>query len=342
MRLAVVLAAAVAGAALLAGLNPAPRDAYVAAGALVVVADPGAPAATSAQTLQAAEVLTLPAVVAEAAERSLLVGDGEGVRRRLDVVPRPEAGVVRYSVRGATPETAVRLGEALGRVAAEVLRVGRPPGDRFGLRVVGDFELDADGWRPAGSEAGLALVGVVPEGRYGGSALRVQCDVAAGCGAARTLEGRFSAGRPLRLSAWVRGRQPSRVLVSLGSADRVDRMSAETLVGRGWRRLAVTWRPRRDENRISLSITNPGPSSADVDIDGVVLVIERALLSGSEERRLFAARDRVYAASVRIVGVKTGPTFTWAVRGGAAGLLVGLAAVAAWTAAVGRRRRAAI
>ena len=337
VRLALVIAAIVAGAAIFAALHPAPRDAYEAAGTIVI--PPGSSSAElRARTLQAAELMGQPNVVGESLERALQGSEPDEALRGLEVEPSPQTGLVRYSVRSATAETASRLAEALGRVTVESLQRGRPTGERFGLRIVGDFEVDANGWTPAGSEQGIARVGLVPGGRYGGSALRALCDVAAGCGAARVLEGRFPEGRALTLSAWVRGRQPSRVLLALGSATRSDRELVEASVGSEWKRLVVRWRPRQDESRIALGVNNAGPGLSDVDIDGVVIVTDGAPLDVAAERRVFAERGYAYATAVRIVGSRTGRTVRWAALGAGAGLLVGLAAAAAWTLASRRTR----
>jgi hypothetical protein len=331
----------VAGAALFSALHPAPRDAYEAAGTIVIPAGREAPQ-VEVRTRQAAELLRQPNVVGEALERALQASEPERALRGLSVEPRPDAGVVRFSVRAATAATATRLAEELGRVAVQALQRGHATGERFGLRVAGDFEVDLNGWGPTGQDEGLARVGLVPGGRYGGGALRFLCEAAEGCGVARVIEGRFPAGRPVSLSAWVRGRRPSNVLLALGSADRNDRELREAFVDESWRRLAVSWTPREAESRISLAVANAGPGLADADVDGVILVDEGAPLTEAAERRLFAERGFAYATGVRIVSSRTGSTLSWAAIGAVVGLLVGLAGVLGWTLARGRARRLSV
>jgi hypothetical protein len=332
------MAATVASAALFAALHPAPRDAYEAAGTLVIpVSARGTPELKS-RTLQAAELLRQPSIVSQALERALQGSEPAAALRGLEVEPRPEAGIVRFSVRAASAITAARLAEELGRVAVEALQRGRATGERFGLRIVGDFETDRDRWGPTGVGAGIAAAGLVPTGRYGGGALRALCRVAAGCGVARVIEGSFPRGRPVTMSAWIRGRQPSRVLVALGSATRGDdRTKEEAVVGRAWRRIVVHWTPARDESLASLTVSNAGPGLSDVDVDGVLLLSGAEALSEADERRLFAERGFAYATPVRVVGSRTGRTLRWAALGAGAGLVVGLAGVVGWTLAARRR-----
>jgi hypothetical protein len=329
----------VAGAALFAALHPAPRDAYEAAATLVIPVRGSAAADVAPRTLQAAELVSQPSIVGEALERALQGSEPGRVLRGLDVESRPAAGIVRFSVRAATAENATRLAEALARVTVEALQRGRSTGERFGLRILGDFETGTDGWASTGTGDGLAAMGLVPGGKYGGSALRALCDVAAGCGAARVIHGRFRQGQAVTLTAWVRGRQPSRVLLALGSTGATDRAITRATVDRNWQRLEVRWVPMRDESRIFLAVNNAGPGLSDVDIDGVLLLAEGDRLSDAQEQRLFAERGYAYATQARIVGSRTGRTVRWAAIGAAAGLAVGLAAVGAWTLAVRRRER---
>jgi hypothetical protein len=339
VRLAIVMAATVAGAALFAALHPAPRDAYEAAATLVIPVRGSATAEVAPRTLQAAELVRQPSVVGQALERALQGSEPGKVLRGMEVEPRPAAGIVRFSVRAATADNATRLAEELARVTVETLQRGRSTGERFGLRILGDFETGNDGWASTGTGDGLAAVGLVPGGRYGGSALRALCDVTAGCGAARVIEGRFLQGQPVTLTAWVRGRQPSRVLLALGSARSKDRATTTASVDREWKRLELRWIPARDERRIAVAVNNAGPGLSDVDIDGVLLLADGDRLSDAQERRLFAERGYAYATPARIVGSRTGRTLRWAAIGAAAGLAVGLAAVGAWTFALRRRER---
>jgi hypothetical protein len=153
------------------------------------------------------------------------------------------------------------------------------------------------------------------------------------------IQGRFRQGQPVTLTAWVRGRQPSHVLLALGSTSATDRAITRATVDRSWQRLEARWIPARDESRIFLAVNNAGPGLSDVDIDGVLLLAEGERLSAAQEQRLFAERGYAYATPARIVGSRTGRTLRWAAIGTAAGLAVGLAAVGAWTFARRRRER---
>jgi hypothetical protein len=337
VRLAIVMAATVAGAALFAALHPAPRDAYEAAATLVIPVQDSDAAEVAPRTLQAAELIRQPSIVGQALERAFQGSEPGRVLSGMDVEPRPRAGIVRFSVRAATARNATLLAEELARVTVEALQRGRSTGERFGLRIVGDFEVGTDRWGPTGTGDGLAAVGLVPGGRYGGSALRALCDVTAGCGVARVIQGRFQRGRPVTLTAWVRGRQPSRVLLALGSGRTNDRGGTTAAVGREWRRLEVRWVPAQDESLASLALNNAGPGLSDVDLDGVLLVTDGDRLSEAQEQRLFAERGHAYATPPRIVGSRTGRTVRWAAIGAVAGLVVGVASMVAWTLA-GRRR----
>jgi hypothetical protein len=123
----------------------------------------------------------------------------------------------------------------------------------------------------------------------------------------------------------------------LGSGRTNDRAGTTAAVDREWQRLEVRWIPARDESVVSLAVNNAGPGLSDVDIDGVLLLTDGDRLSETQEQRLFAERGHAYATPARIVGSRTGRTVRWAAIGAAAGLVVGLASVFAWTLA--RRRR---
>jgi hypothetical protein len=330
------MAACVAGAAFFAAQHPAPRDAYKAAGTIVIPIKGEATAGATARTLQAAELLRQPYVVSEALARAQQGSEPEGVLRELDVGAKPSAGIVGFSVRAATAATAGNLAEALGRVVVGLLQLGQATGDRFGLRIVGDFEVDAEGWGATGPEDGVGLVGVFPNGRYGGSSLRALCETAEGCGAARVIEGRFPKGRPVTVTAWIRGRRPSRVLLVLGDVTGRALRDTRADVGDEWRRFAVVWTPERNERRISLQVVNGGAGPSDVMIDGVLLVTGSDAVTEGRESRIFAERGYAYTSPIRIVGSRTGSTLEWALIGAGVGLLVGLAGLGA--AMLARRR----
>jgi hypothetical protein len=339
VRLAIVMAASVAGAAVFAATHPAPRDAYEAAGAIVIPSKDGAISERVSLTRQAAELLRQPGVVSEALDRASQGSEPGSVLQRLDVKSRPEAGIVGFSVRASTRVTARTLAESLGRVVVQVIQLGQSSGELFGLRIVGDFEVGTDGWGATGPENGLGAVGIVSHGRYGGNALRVRCEVAAGCGASRVMRGQFRAGRVVTTSIWLRGRRTSSVLIVLGSASTREHADERAKVGRRWRRFVVRWTPIRNESRIAIQVVNAGPRSSDVELDGALLFTERGVLTQARERTLFAERRHAYVAPVRIVASRTGRTLTWALIGACAGLLIGLAAVSAWTFALRRHKK---
>lgn len=335
MPVALVLCTTILGATFLAGLHPAPKNAFEASGTLVVPAEsPG----VEQRTRQAAALLAQPSILATALETANVEEDAERATERLSVDPHPSAGVVGFRIAGATSDEAKRLAEGLGAATVEGLRLGGSAGP-LAPAVAGDFEGGLDNWSATGPENRRATISRTPEGKYGDGSLRIRCSGARGCGASRSLSHRFSAGRTLAVTAWVRSRQPSRVRLTLGNCCDDGVIGRPRSVGGRWRRLELGWTPLDTGSGVVLALQNVGSRPTDVDLDAVAVRDTRLSPQGltpAEERGRFGESASAVAPPVRVVSSGTGSTLAWGAAGACLGLLIGL--IGLFAARLSRRR----
>jgi hypothetical protein len=334
-----------AGAALFAGIHPARDDAYTGSTTVLVVPPPSSAGESLAlRTERLATVMRSPGALL-AARR--IVGSRAGESFALgDVVvdARPAQGIVEVSVKAPTPVEARNAANALVSQSIAFVNASDLRPIREGVGIIGDFELDFEGWEVSGTGVSAVMFERGAPARYNRAALRIDCQPSDVCGAARPLSRRFRAGGSYAVSFWLRSSHSGTpIAYLLGSA--ADHERGDTSIGRMWTRRVVRWTPARTITSATLIIQTRATEPLSFDIDGVTLFdgpsaagSDRFPLPVRQEEQLFRDQLTASAAPAETLRADVNDTGRWALAGAVAGLAAGAAALAAAASATRRKQ----
>ena len=181
------------------------------------------------------------------------------------------AGVLRLRTRASSQPVASAFAD---QVVQRAILLRNAAG---GGIVVGDFEDGLGDWSPPRSRFSLSPVmqRLDDRAQLGRHALAVDCGNRLDCGASTIVAHEFRARVAYPVSALVRRRAPGdgpaavRLVAGTGAADVVT--SALTPVGQTWKRISLTWTPKRDLPATEVGVQVTRRSSAFL-IDGVAMV----------------------------------------------------------------------
>jgi hypothetical protein len=343
-----VLAAAVLGAAVGAGLDSASPN--VARAQSLIVVNPsrgGGAGEVRLGTDRVAQAAVSRYVAAEVRDLLGLFEDAEELRRDVSADADPDAGLVVVTARSESAADAVRIADSF---AAEATRIGEANGDT-GFNVLGDFE-DVLDWQGGGSDfttqaASLRLDDEAA--RFGHASLRVVCGARQRCGAWIRAYQAFSPEAIYGASGWARlapgSDRPVSAAMFLGGSDDGEVGRFVDLTS-SWQQLDVSWAPKQSTATAQVGIvTKTGSGRTSFDLDGVMLADEtREQPPGPVRPPSPAALQRTLAPAASIrhfparpVGQEsTSSTARAALLGALAGLGAALAAVGVAVAATRR------
>ena len=337
------------GAAVGAGLTA--HESGERAQALVIVGRGVPPARgvdSRADTVRAIVALARTRAVQQAAREEVeslrLHGATSIGKATLSVTPsaHASAGFVRID---ASADGSARARALADAVASEAIfaasRIVRGADGSTRL-VVGDFEDPAVDWLSPSLDRGARLAIGHGGARFHSGYLRATCRIA-GCGPVARVAYLFRRGEPYVGTIWARSRQPGvHVTGVLGIAPGGVARTPPAVLGRDWRRIVVSWVPRRTVVTADVGLVTGERRPVTFDIDGVVVsqagvTDAPGAITPSESQALRAARYAT-ALPARSIGSSGGSrTLSGALVGGAVGLMAGVAGVAAGLGA--RRRR---
>jgi hypothetical protein len=344
-----ILAAAVLGAAVGAGLDSASPNLAQAQSLIVVNPSRGGGAGeVRLGTDRVAQAAVSRYVAAEVRDALGLFEDAEELRRDVSADADPDAGLVVVTARSESAADAVRIADSF---AAEATRVGEANGDSS-LNVLGDFE-DVLDWQGGASDFSTQAASLRLDGetaRFGHASLRVVCGARQRCGAWIRAYQAFTPEAIYGASGWARlapgSDRPVSAAMFLGSGSDDGEVGRFVDLTSSWQQLDVSWVPEQSSATSQVGIvtqTGSGPTS--FDLDGVVLADEtREQPPGPVRPPSPAALQRALAPAAslrrfpaRPVGEEsTSSTVRAALLGALAGLGAALAAVGVAVAATRR------
>ena len=336
----VLVVGTVAGAAVGAGLHPAPKFRYTAE---AVIDSHGARSDYAARKRLArlVETFDLGQVTQAVRETTNLTGD---IRNRVTVSANSATDLVRVKARERSPTAAVALANAYATQAVNFVKVlDSVRGERLPL---GDFESGLDGWSAVSRFAAppTSLRVVHNTARFSSSALRVTCAPQAGCGPSLHIYYPFEARTIYEAAGWARastGRPRTTMVFGANPSDYTAIVPIR--LRKSWTRYRVRWNPRHDHPVAELTFQTAAKRPAQFYVDGVsmsvgVSNVARRSDGGANEARVFTNRlsaDISPASPGRTIRSRTA---RWAVIGAVVGL-----AAALWTVGIGwsatRRRQ---
>lgn len=331
-----VVAAVLIAAGVAALFHPQSIYRYKAEALLLVEADTTSERRAALARLEALRrEIFLPHVAEAARGKTGARGD---LLQRLKLEDGPQDGL-RIIVRDESEAGAVALANAFAAQALNFPAV--ETADRVPL---GGFEAGTEQWGATPSIFSLPSDGlrVVTESpREGSSSLRVVCSGDPGCGISLVVTRSFRTGITYKASAWLRSAgRPVPIGLILG-ANSEDFATGGGRLRSTWTQYSVEWTPTRSVTGAELSIHVNAPRAATFDVDNVVLGEQRA---ARESRSQLGARARGEEALTVLPAVRSGTiggaTLTWALLGGAVGLLIAVVAIGFGLLAGRRQQRA--
>jgi hypothetical protein len=323
------------GAAVAAGIHPA-SSLVRAEAELTVTAPTAALQPTAWHTV--GQVLKVHTVRAQIARLS----GQEASKLRIGTSGDPRSSLVAIHADSSSGPAAQLVANSAASVAVNFLRQAVE-----GAGVTrSTFDQTSEAWDLGAGIFVLPANRIAPTrsiSRRGGGSLEVNCVtvVRGGCGSYLRLERDFRKGRAYLAAGWVKARPHTRIRLVLGAGARDVAVGATTAGGRHWKRLSVTWTPKRNSGLAVSAFQVMSLGASHFNIDDVEVGPQAEIQRGAPALASVTRYETIVPAS-RSSALGRGHTAEWAAGGAGVGLLVGAAAAAAATAAArhGRRRRA--
>jgi hypothetical protein len=295
------------------------------------------------------DLLRLPGVTARARLLAREADDSrEKVSNTITLNPTSGGGLVQISTRGASPDRAVTLANALATESIEVARRVISSGNQASL-VLGDFEDGRADWGSGVTFNLTPRLSVTSKSpKYGHASLLATCPPVVGCGPAVRVEYPFEAGVGYTVSTWAKADR-GRPLVSLvfGSNSRDVVTSDPVRLTGGWRRHALTWTPKTTTSSAEFGLQTRRRGRTSFQVDGALVsdptqvpggVVPQVPSEQDERRFLRQGRDATLVPA-HATGTLKGSTGEWALGGGAGGLLIAGAGIGGGWLALRRRKQ---
>jgi hypothetical protein len=317
------------GAALAADINPAPSARFRAEAVVAVAAAKPEFQPVAWRTL--GQVLELAQVRAEIA-RSAGV---EPSAVRIGTLGDARSSLITVFADGKSPSQAALIAGTATSVSLNFLRQTVYPA----AIARSTFDQSTEAWDLRAGVFVFApsqLLQTRALGHAAAGALTATCP-AAGCGPYLVVTRAFHRDTPYVAVGWVKAPRRTRLRIVLGSTPQ-DVAVGPTLAGTGrWRRLSVTWRPGAKASQAVVALQVISRAATRFNIDDVRVGPRDAIRRGASP--VGAAKYTVVSDPALAGTLGAGDTAAWTAGGAIAGLLVGLAGVAAALAAARTRRR---
>jgi hypothetical protein len=282
----------------------------------------------------AATALRLPGVRSSIAR----VAGVEPHLLRVGTTGEPQSAVITVYGEGATPEQAILVANSAATATVGFLRQVA----EGAISVRSGFALSSESW-DLGSGVYVLRPSVTTHRRspaHGGpGSLEVLCNspVSGGCGPYVRIEGAFRKGETYDATGWIKAPPKSRIRLVLGSTPNDVAVGAQSESRAGWQRLAVSWIPHNQTSTAvaAFQLITLGQTRFIIDD---VSVAQRKTAGRHRAGHTTSPEIETLLPATSARRHYEGSTGAWAAGGAGAGLLIGLAGVAAAEAARRRRR----